>query len=522
MACAIRALTLALACFAGVPGWAADLVIGRSTEQSALDPHYSVLGNDVATAQNMFERLIAFDADLRIRPGLALSWTVLDPLTWELKLRPGVRYHDGTQFTGNDVGASLLRSRAMPNSPAPQAGLIAALRDVEVIDPLTVRVHTLKPAPLLMEQIGQIFIVPAKLASATTEDFNAGRAINGTGPYRFRSAIRGDRVVMAANPDYWGGPPAFATVTLKMISNDANRIAALLSGQVDVIEAIPPTDIDALAARPGIALYSVISLRIVYVGLDAARDDSPFMTDKDGRKLYVNPLRDRRVRQALSKMINRATLVERVLAGAGVPSGQMAPEGLGGFDPTIPVPEFDLQGARRLLAEAGYPNGFGLSVHGSSNRFPKDSQIAQALGQMFTRGGLRVNGIDVMPYNVYAPQATSRKFSLFIFSYGHSTSTSQPGISGILATYDAASGLGQLNRARYSNAAFDTLLAQASAEFDAPKRGALLAEATHLAMDDGALLPLYFQKLFWAARAGYTVTPDKGESTSALFVSPAP
>ena len=252
--------------------------------------------------------------------------------------------------------------------------------------------------------------------------------------------------------------------------------------------------------------------------MDQGRDDSPFITDKDGKPLSVNPLKDKRVRLALSKMINRAAITERVLAGAGEPSGQIVPEGMGGYDPELKPMDFDPAAAKKLLAEAGYPDGFGVTLHGSNNRFPGDSQLTQALGQMFTRGGLKVNAVEVLPYNVYAPQATQRKYSIFHFSYGSIASSSLNGLTGVLASFDSAAGTGSLNRARYSNAQFDAVLALAAAEFDETKRNRLLSEATRVAMEDGAILPLYWQKLFWASRKGYTVTPDRGEATTAGHV----
>ncbi len=504
------------------PAAATELTIGRSTEQNSLDPLFSDLGNDVATAENMFESMIAFDSKLRIQPRLAVSWRLLDPLTWEVKLRPDVTFHDGSKFTGDDVAFSLQRARNVPNSPGPLSSFVRPVKFTEVVDPLTLHIHTEQPTPLLMDMVGRIFIVPAKLgASVTTEDFATGRAMIGTGPYRFKQSTPGDRVVMEANPNYWGGKPDYTAVTLKFVGNSAARTAALLSGSVDVIEQISPSDISIFQGRQDVALYSVVSTRMIYLAMDQGRDDSPFLTDLDGKPLAVNPLKDRRVRLALSKLINRQAIVDRVVAGAGEPAGQIVPEGMGGYDPALKPMAFDPEGAKKLLAEAGYPNGFGLTVHGSSNRFPNDSQLAQALGQMFSRGGLKVNGVEVLPYNVYAPGATARKYSVFDFSYGSVASSSLNGLTGVLATYDKEAGTGSLNRARYSNAQFDATLKQAAAEFDETKRNALLAAATRIAMEDAGILPIYWQRLYWAARKGYVVDPDRGESTSALFVSPA-
>ncbi len=513
------AALLALFLAAAAPAWATDVTIGRATEQNALDPLFSDLGNDVSTAENMFDSLIRFDSKLRIQPALAVSWKLLDPLTWEIELRQGVKFHDGSDFTAADVAYSLKRARNVPNSPGPLSSFVRSVKETEIVDPHTVRVHTDTPTPLLMDMIGRIFILPAALGpQVTTDDFNAGRAMIGTGAYRFKTSLPGDRVIMEANPDYWGDKPEFGTVTLRFLANPAARSAALLSGAVDLIEQISPSDIEVFQNRADVALFSAVSTRIVYLAMDQGRDDSPFITDKDGKPLAANPLRDRRVRLALSKMINRAAITERVLAGAGEPSGQIVPEGMGGYDPALKPMALDPEGARKLLEEAGYPDGFGVTIHGSNNRFPADSQLTQALGQMFTRGGLKVNAIEVMPYNVYAPAATQRKFSLFHFSYGTIGSSALNGLTGVLATYDAAAGTGSLNRARYSNKQFDAVLGLAAAEFDETRRSHLLAEATRVAIEDGAILPLYWQKLFWAARRGYVVDPDRGEATSVHFV----
>ncbi len=501
---------------------AGDLRIGRATEHGSLDPLYSDLGSDVATAENAFESMIRFDSKLQLRPSLATDWKLIDPLTWEIRLHPNVTFHDGSPMTAVDVAYSLARARDIPNSPGPLASFVRPVRETEIVDPLTLRVHTVSPVPLLMDMIGRIFVLPARLGTTVTnEDFNAGRAMIGTGPYRFKSAAPGDNVVWTAYPAYWGEKPEFDTVTVKFLANSTSRSAALLSGAVDVIEQIPPADIDVFRNRPDVTLYDAVSTRVVYIGMDQGRDDSPFISDKDGKPMAVNPLRDRRVRQALSKMINRSAIVERVLSGAGEATGQIVPDGMGGHDPGLKPEAFDLPGAKRLLNDAGYPNGFGLTLHGSNNRFPADSQVAQALGQMFSRGGLRVNGVEVVPYNVYAPAATQRKYSMFIFSYGSVASSSLNGLTGVLATYDAAKGTGSLNRSRYSNPVFDETLHRAAAEFDEAKRGVLLAEATRIAMDDAAILPLYWQKLYWAARKGFVVDPDRGEATSVHFVHPA-
>lgn len=515
----LAGLCLAIAMAPGL-AQAAELVIGRATEQAALDPQFSDLGNDDSTAQNMFDSLVRYDSKLQKHPGLALSWTLIDPLTWEVKLRPYVKFSDGTPFTGNDVAFSLQRARNVPNSPGPLGAFLSSVKSVEVIDPLTIRIHTVAPAPLLQDQIGRIFIIPAHLGtSVTTADFNSGRAMIGTGPYRFVSAAPGDNVIMTPNPYYWGPKPQFDKVTLKFIANPASRTAALLSKQVDVIEEVSPADVHMLSTHEGIKVASTVTSRIVYLGIDSAREHSPLVTDRSGKPMETNPLRNQRVRRAMSMMINRRAIVDRVLNGAGEPAGQLAPPGMGGYAPDLqPVP-YDPAAARKLLADAGYPDGFGLTISGSSDRFPNDSLVLQAIGQMFSRGGIHINAVDVFPYAVFAPQATAQKFSVFMFSFGSIASSAANGLNGVLATFDKQRGTGSLNRARYSNPAYDAALAKALAEFDETKRNELLAAATRIAMHDDAIVPLYWQKLFWASRGKYVVDPDRGEATSTRFVT---
>ena len=495
----------------------AELAFGRATEHQSIDPHFSQTGPNNATASGVFERLVAFDARLQLHPSLATSWKLLDPLNWQVTLRPGVRFHDGSPMTPEDVLYSLERVKHIVRSPAPWTHAVTNVASTEIVDAHTIRIRTGAPTPLLMEQVGLIYIVPAKLgASAGNEEFNSGRAAIGTGPYRFKSWTPGDRMVMEANPNWWGGAPEFSRITLRFIPNAAARVAALLSGQVDLIDSVAPADAANLERNPDITLFSSPTNRIIYLGVDAARDVSPFVTGADGKPLDPNPLRDVRVRHALSMMINREAITSRVLTGAAVPAGQIVPEGEGGWSSDLPPTTYDPAAAKALLAEAGFPNGFNLTLHSSSDRYPGDGQVAQAVGQMFARGGLRVQ-VEVVPYNVYAAAATARKYSLFLFGWSSSTGNSSEALRSVLATHDPANGMGALNRARYSNATFDRTLKQAMSEFDEGKRNLLLAQATQIAMGDYALLPLYWQKAIWAARPGVKFDANMSEDSSVFF-----
>lgn len=515
----MRALLLTAALLAAPHlATAADLVFGRASEQSSIDPHFSQTGPNQATASAIFERLVTFDDHLQLHPALATSWEIENPLAWIIHLRPGVLFHDGSTLTAADVAYSLDRVRHIPRSPAPFTHAVTNVAAVEIIDPLTLRIRTAKPTPLLMEQIGLVYILPAKLGpDVGNEQFNTGQAAVGTGPYRFQSWVPNDRVVLIPSPDWWGGKPEWDRITLRFIPNAAARVAALLAGDVDLIDSVPPADSATLARNPAVALYSSPTNRIIYLAVDAARAHSPFITASDGK----NPLQDVRVRRALSMMINRKAIAERVLNGAAVPAGQIVPPGEGGHADALQPTAYDPTAAKALLAEAGYPKGFTLTLHSSSDRYPGDAQVAQAVGQAFSRDGLQVS-VDVQPYTVYAGAATAQKFSLFLFGWSSSTGNSSEALRSILATYDPANGLGALNRTRYSNPAFDAALTEATTTFDEQERNALLARATEIAMHDEALLPLYWQKAIWAARPNVTFDANMSEDSTVLFAHPRP
>ena len=508
--------TAALAATAGPPVLASDLIIGRAAEQSSIDPLFSRTGNNESTSEDIFDRLVENDANNQLHPALAISWKAVNPTTWEIKLREGVKFHDGGDFSAEDVVFSLERSRNVPNSPASFAGATAGIVEITAPGKLTVQIRTARPLPQLIEQISFVFILSKKAATGlSTADFNAGKGVVGTGPYKFVEWKPGQSITLKKNAGYWGKKADFENVTLKFIPKDAGRVAALLAGDVDLIDQVPPTNAAQLKADPKLQLFSIGSTRLIYLALDSDRDQSPFVTDLAGKALAKNPLKDTRVRRALSLMINRKVIVDRLLEGSGEPAGQMVPQGLGGYDASLVAPAQDLVAAKKLLAEAGYPQGFGLTLHSSSDRFAKDGDLAQVLGQMLSRGGLKINAVVALPYNVYATASTRRDYSAFIFSFGTTTPNAAIGLSNVLATFDKDAGMGTFNRARYSNPQFDVALKRSLAEFDDAKRIAALQEATRLAFADVGIVPLYWPVIHWAAKKGLVYEPRRDEATLA-------
>ena len=520
-----RALSLLLlgSTLLALPATAAELVIGRSSEQSSIDPLFSRTGNNQMTASHFFDQLVDADANNQLHASIATSWKVLDPTTWEIKLRQGVVFHDGSPFSAEDVVFSMERAKNVPNSPASFTGAVGSIAEITAVDASTIRIRTRAPSPQLLEQIGLVFLISKKAAGgAATADFNSGKAMVGTGPYKFGEWKNGDRLTMSRNEGYWGKKPAYDKVTFRYIPKDAPRVAALLAGDVDLIDQVPPSDVKSLKSNPKISVHSTPSTRLVYLALDSDRDESPFVTDTTGKPLTKNPLKDLRVRQAIAKMIDRSVIVDRLLDGSGEAAGQMVPTGIGGHDPSLPPEKQDVAGAKALLAAAGYPGGFGLTLHSSNDRLPKDGDLVQVLGQMLTRGGLKVNGVVALPYNVYATAATRRDYTAFVFSFGTTTPNSAIALNNVLATYNQEAGTGIFNRARYSNPKFDDTLKAAIAEFDEEKRNGLLRQAAQVAFTDVGIVPLYWQVVHWASKKGVAYEPRKDESTLAMVAKPAP
>ena len=445
----------------------------------------------------------------------------MDELTWEFRLRKGVKFHDGGDFTAADVVFTLDRIPNVPNSPSPFTTYTKQITEKIVVDPYTVRLKSATPYPLMPTDMGTILIVSAKAAGkAATEDFNSGKAAIGTGPFKFVRWQRGDRIELARNDAYWGPKPAWDRVTMRIITSDPTRVASLLAGEVRAIENVPTSDLAKLKASKDLTLYRTVSVRLMYLHLDTAREKSPFVTDKAGKPLEKNPLQDLRVRRAISKAINRQALVERVMEGAAVSTSQLMPQGFFGYAPGIKPEAFDPDGAKKLLAEAGYPDGFGLTLHAPNNRYVNDEQVAQAVAQMLARIGIQTK-VDAMPSAVFFSRGSKLEFSLLLVGWGADTMEASSPLKSLLATFNSDKGMGASNRGRYSNPKMDAVLEQALATVDDGRREKLLQQATEIGVGDLGIIPLYHQHNLWATRRGVAYEPRADERTLALRVQAA-
>ncbi len=499
--------------------WAADLRVGMKLEPSSIDPHYHNLGPNNSAARHFFDRLVHTNEKQQLGPGLAVSWKPLDDTTWEFKLRQGVTFHDGSPFTADDVIFTFERAPNVEASPSSFA-LYTKGKTLTKIDDFTLHITTERPYPLMPNDVSTINIISRKNGEgAKTADYNSGKAAIGTGPYKFVEWVPGDRLVMEKNPDYWGEKAAFDRVVIKPINSDPTRVAALLAGDVEMIDLVPTADIARLKTDPKVVLSQGVSNRVIYLHLDHDRDNSPFVTGTGGK----NPLKDVRVRKAISKSINRPAIVEKVMEGIAIPAGQLLPEGFFGVSPNLKAEAYDPEGAKKLLAEAGWKDGFGLTIHGPNNRYINDAKIAQAIGQMLTRIGIEMK-VETMPRSVYFSRASrggpnkTPEFSFILVGWGAGTGEASSPLKSLLHTYDKERGFGASNRGRYSNPEVDRLVEDALATVDDAKREKLLQTATELAIDDLGIIPLHYQVNTWATRPGLAYTPRTDEATLIMNV----
>ncbi|SDB66884.1 ABC transporter substrate-binding protein [Belnapia rosea] len=483
---------------------AADVVtIGVAAPATSVDPHFFNAAPNSQLASHVFSRLIERDARVQLQPGLAESWRAIAPTVWEFRLRPGVTWHDGRPFTAEDVAFSLARAPHVPNSPGGYGSFLRLVKQVEVVGPLTIRLHTRQPHALLPTEIAYISIIARHAAQgATTEDFNSGRAAIGTGPYRLLSHSPNDRTELARNDTFFGPREPWSRVTLRFIGHDAARTAALLAGEVDMIDQVPTADLARLRAEPRVGLFEIQGLRLIFLQVDFSHDGAmPFVTDQAGQPLPRNPFLDLRIRRALSLAIDREALAEQVMEGAARPAGQWLPPGVYSHDPDTPVPPFAPEQARRLLAEAGYPDGFRLTLHSPNDRYPNDARTAQAVARMWSRIGIRTE-VAALPWASFSARSARQEFAVRLSGWGSSTGEASYFLANVLGTYDPAARRGAANAGRYSNPALDLMVDRAAAILDPEERERLLRGAVHLASEEVALIPLFHLVNAWATRAG--------------------
>ncbi|NGM24222.1 ABC transporter substrate-binding protein [Roseomonas stagni] len=518
---ATRSLLLAgLAALAVAPLHAQTLTIGMAGAVTSADPHFHNASPNNSIAMQVFDRLVERAAGGGLAPGLAESWRPVSDTAWEFRLRPGVIWHDGTPLTADDIAFSLTRARSVPNSPGGFGGFLRAVANVSSVDATTLRIETRGPSPGLPGDLVNVAIISRHAGEgAATADYNAGRAAIGTGAFRLRAFRPGDRVELERNPGWWGPAVPWEAASYRMMPNPAGRTAALLSGDVDMIEMPAASDLPRLRGTTGVSVVGAPGLRVIYLAPEhGAATPAGFVSAADGSALPANPLARREVRQALSLAINRAGLAQRVLEGTAVASVQILPLGTFSAVPSLTVGDAEPDRARALLASAGFPNGFRLTLHVPTDRYPGAPAVAQAIAQMWTRIGVRTS-VASMPWSAYAAQRGN--FAMHVVGLGNATFDATSMLVNVLGTPDPARNIGASNTSSYSNPALDALVERAAGTFDDAAREEMLRQATRLAMEDGAIIPLYHQTNSWALRRGLTYEPRLDERTLAKEVGRA-
>jgi peptide/nickel transport system substrate-binding protein len=514
----LRVAALALQVLLAASAAAADLKIGLSADVTTLDPHFLAAQPNLTVSRHVFESLTDVDEKTRLIPGLAESWRALDATTWEFKLRRGVKFHDGSDLTAEDVVFSLDRPHTIKGSPGGFSSYVRAIAAKKITGSHTLVITTAVPYGALPQDINSILIVSKKAAaSAAAADFDNGRAMVGTGPYRFVRFARGEGVELARNDAYWGPRPAWDRVHLKMLPTDPVRTAALLSGEIDAIEHIPSADLAKLRGNAGLHLVQTVSWRTLFLHLDQYRAQPPSVSSKSGQALPRNPFTDARVRRAISRAINRPAIAERVMEKLAIPAANLVSPGVFGHNPDLKPEPYDPDGAKRLLAEAGFPEGFSVTLAAPNNRYINDEQVAQAIAQMLTRVGIAAK-VEAMPFAAYLARVRKEEFALAMLGWG--SFAGDLALRSLIAGPNQDKGYGAWNWGRYRNARLDGLVDQALGSVDGKKREALVREAAALVAAEAALVPLYHQYVTWAMKKHLTYIARTDEFTLAHFFRP--
>jgi len=374
-----------------LPGAAQTLTVGTRAGPESVDPHFTASGTHAEALKHVFDTLVWSGDKLQLEPRLAESWKPLDDTTWEFKLRKGVKFHDGSDFTAEDVKFSIERIPTV-SGPNPTTIYVRRVKETKIVDPYTIHIVTDGPAPTLPNDFIRLFIVSSKSAAGLTKEtaneaFNSGKAAVGTGPYKYVSWTPKDSFVVERFDGYWGDKQPWQRVVRKEIPNDAGRVAQLRAGQVDMIVRTPAADVPTLERDPALKVVKGDTVYVFYMEFDM-RDTPPQISSKDGSPLPSNPFRDPRVREAFDLAIDRQALAEIAMEGLGKPQSQLVTPGIFGYNEKLQVTKANVNRAKELLAQAGFPSGFRVVFNFTNDRLPGDGAVGTAVSQMLARLGM--------------------------------------------------------------------------------------------------------------------------------------
>ncbi len=514
---AVAFATAALA--TALPAAAVTLKWAAQNDILTFDPHSQNHATTNAMVQHVYEGLTRYTKDFDIEPALATSWKMLSPTQVRFELRKGVKFQDGSPFTADDVLFSFERILQ------PQGTMqiyVSGVKEIKKIDDHTVDMMLGAPNPVLLRNIVDFRIMSKAWAmknnsqnvqnyKAKEENF-ASRNANGTGPYLLKTWEPDKRILFSANASWWDKRPGNVTeVVYTPIKSDATRVSALLSGEVDLVTDLPTQDVARLKQAAGLKVLDGHEVRTIFIGMDQHNDELKYSNIKG-----KNPFKDVRVRKALNMAVDREAIKRVTMRGLSIPAGIMVAPGVHGHtDQVDQVTKFDAEGAKKLLAEAGYPSGFEFTLDCPNNRYVNDEEICQALVSMWARVGLKVK-LNAMPFATYIPKLLQMDNSAYLLGWGVATMDALYTLQSLVRTKTTGAD-GNFNQGRISDAKLDSIIDAIKIETDTSKRDAMLKEALEMTRDNYYYVPLHHQLRPWAMKTGVTTVHKADDRHEARF-----
>jgi peptide/nickel transport system substrate-binding protein len=473
--------------------------IANQGDALSLDPHSLNESLQLSVTANVYETLVGRNKDLSLAPLLATSWKQTSPNVWRFELRKGVVFHDGTPFSADDVVFSFARAQG---DGSDMRATLSDIKAVRKVGDLAVEIETNGPFPILPDVISLTMMMSKKWCeeNQATKPVDRRKGIentasfkaNGTGPFRVRERQPNVRTVFTRNGTYWGKIDGNAQeIIFTPIANPATRVAALVSGEVDVMEPVPVQDIARINAAPNARVITGPEMRTIFLGMDQKRDELQYSNIKG-----KNPFKDKRVRQAFYQAIDIVGIQKTVMRGASKPTGLLVGPGINGWtaeqDKRLP---YDVEAAKKLLTEAGYPNGFEVSMNCPNDRYVNDGQICQSVASNLAKIGVKIN-LVAETKGTYFPKVLRRDTSFYMLGWTPTTYDSHNALSSLTSCPDDK-GTGQFNLGAYCNPKLDELTKKIQSEADKGKRNEMIKEAFKLHADDVGHLPLHQQSLAW-------------------------
>ena len=493
---------------------------GAAREIVSLDPYSYGDTFTLSVLNHVYEGLVRYTGDLKIEAALAESWETVSPTTWRFKLRRGVKFHNGSEFDADDVIASLAR---VSHPTSPLKGNLPAYKSSRKIDSHTVEIEVDGPYPLLLNDLTNIYIFDKEWLEAnnSTLPTDAGKGVegfatnnaNGTGPFRVESRRVDARTVFVVNPGWWDRPRHNITrIEFSPISSAATRVAAMLSGEIDFTNVAPLQDLPRLAATPEVKVLQTNELRTVYFAFNLR--DALVESDVKDR----NPLKDKRVREALYRAIDIDAVQRRAMRGLSRNTGSLVAPAIPGYVPALDARlPFDLDGAKKLLAEAGYPNGFSFVMNCQSDGLVNEEEFCQAVAAMWARAGLRPN-LSLAPRSQQTPKRVRGEFD--VISFGWANEPMIDAYSILIQVVRSKSGTGGVfNWGEWGRADMDALIDAAGVELDRPKRIALMSQALDIIKREHLFIPMHQQPMAWAIRGNVASMVQASDNKPRLWLT---